>query len=108
MQTGDITVQELKKRLDAGENIILIDVREPHEYQICNLGGKLIPLGSLPQRLDELEEYKDKEIIVHCRTGGRSANAVAFLKSQGFTNPRNLIGGVHAWADQIDNAMPKY
>jgi len=108
MQTGDITVQELKQRLDAGEEIILIDVREPHEREICHIGGTLIPLGTIPEKLNELSEHKDKEIIVYCRTGGRSSNAVAFLKGQGFVNVRNLVGGVHAWSDQIDNSMPKY
>jgi adenylyltransferase/sulfurtransferase len=108
MQTRDITVQELKQRLDAGEEIILIDVREPHEREICHIGGTLIPLGTIPEKLSELSEHKDKEIIVYCRTGGRSGKAVAFLKEQGFVNVRNLVGGVHAWSDQIDNSMPKY
>lgn len=108
MQTGDITVHELKQRLDAGEEIILIDVREPHEREICHIGGVLIPLGTIPQKLEDLTEYKDKEIIVYCRTGGRSSSAVAFLKGQGFVNPRNLVGGMHAWSDNIDNSMPKY
>lgn len=108
MQTGDITVQELKQRLDTGEEIILIDVREPHEREICHIGGILVPLSTIPEKLDELSEYKDKEVIVYCRTGGRSHSAVVFLKGQGFVNPRNLIGGVHAWSDQIDNSMPKY
>lgn len=108
MQTGDITVQELKQRLDSGEELILIDVREPHEREICHIGGLLVPLGTIPQKIEDLAEYKDKEVIVYCRTGGRSSSAVAFLKAHGFTNPRNLVGGVHAWADNIDNSMPKY
>ncbi len=108
MQTGDITVQELKQRLDSGEDIILIDVREPHEREICHIGGILVPLGTIPQKISDLAQYKDKEVIVYCRTGGRSSNAVAFLKEQGFVNPRNLVGGVHAWSDNIDNSMPKY
>lgn len=108
MKTGDITVQELKSRLDAGENIVLIDVREPHEFEISNLNGILIPLGTLPERLSELEEHKDAEIIIHCRSGARSANAVAFLKQQGFVNPRNLTGGILSWSDNIDNTVTKY
>ena len=94
----DITAEELKERLNKGETPIIIDVREDWEYQESNIAGsKLIPLGTLPQRLDELEEYKDQEVIVHCRSGARSANAKAFLQQQGFSNVRNMLGGILAY-----------
>ncbi len=93
----DITVEELKMRRDQGENPMVIDVREPYEFEEFNIGAKLIPLGSLPASLDDLEEYKDQELIVHCRSGARSANAKAFLQSLGFTKVRNLLGGMMDW-----------
>lgn len=93
----DITAEELKMRLDNGEKLTIIDVREPHEYEEFNLGGKLIPLGNLPGALDELEEFKNEEIIVHCRSGARSASAKAFLNSVGFDKVRNLLGGALDW-----------
>ncbi|MCC7298590.1 MAG: rhodanese-like domain-containing protein [Bacteroidia bacterium] len=89
----DITSIELKSRLDQGENILIIDVREPYEFEEYNLGGKLIPLGTLPEQIDELEDYKNSEIVVHCRSGMRSASAKAFLEQHGFTQVRNLLGG---------------
>ena len=103
---GDIQVEELKRRLDAGEDIYVLDVREPHEYDICNIGGHLIPLGDLPKRVSELDT--SKEIIAHCRSGARSARAVAFLKQAGFKKVHNLAGGILAWADRVDPSMPKY
>lgn len=97
----DITVQELKKRLDAGDkSFVFIDVREPHEYQDFNLGAKLIPLGTIPTALADLEEYKDTEIVVHCRSGARSGNAKNFMLQNGFKNVRNLEGGVLAWMSE--------
>lgn len=94
----DITAEELKERLNKGETPVIIDVREDWEYQETNIAGsKLIPLGTLPQRLDDLEEYKDQEVIVHCRSGARSANAKAFLQQQGFSNVRNMLGGMLAY-----------
>jgi len=98
----DITVQELKKRLDAGEDILVIDVRQPAEYEIYNIGAKLIPLGELPRHLDDLEEYKDKEVVLHCRSGARSAAAKQILLSKGFENPRNLLGGMMEWSATFD------
>lgn len=97
----DITVQELKSRRDNGESIILIDVREPYEFEEFNLGGKLIPLGTLPDMLDELSDLKEVEIVVHCRSGARSATAKAFLTQQGFKQVRNLLGGVMDWQTQF-------
>ena len=102
----EIQVEELKRRLDAGENIFVLDVREPHEYQICNIGGYLIPLGDLPKRVNELDT--SREIVAHCRSGVRSAKAVNFLKQAGFKKVTNLAGGILAWADRVDPAMPKY
>jgi adenylyltransferase/sulfurtransferase len=103
---GDIQVEELKRRLDRGDDIFVLDVREPHEYQICNINGYLIPLGDLPKRVSELDS--SKEIVAHCRSGVRSAKAVDFLKQAGFKKVHNLTGGILAWADRIDPKMPKY
>lgn len=97
MTGTDITAAELKERLAKPEELIIIDVREPYEYAEHNIGAINIPLGSLPQKLDDLEEYKDEEVIVHCRSGARSASAKAFLQQQGFTNVRNLLGGIIAY-----------
>src|SRR5262249_16588248 len=97
---------ELKKRLDRGDDIFILDVREPHEYQICNLKGKLIPLGELPRRVHELDS--SREIVAHCRTAHRSAEAVDFLRKAGFRKIPNLTGGILAWSDQVDASVPKY
>ncbi len=107
-ETGvpEIQVEELKRRLDAGENLFVLDVREPHEYQICNIGGHLIPLGDLPKRVSELDS--SREIVAHCRSGVRSAKAVGFLQQAGFKKVHNLVGGILAWADRVDPKMPKY
>ena len=102
----EISVEELKRRQDAGEDIFVLDVREPHEYQICNLGGHLIPLNDLPKRVNELDS--SREIVAHCKMGGRSAKAVDFLRQAGFTKVKNLTGGINAWAEKVDPKMPKY
>ncbi|MBD2751527.1 rhodanese-like domain-containing protein [Spirosoma validum] len=96
----DITVQELKERLDKGEKINLIDVREPNEYEADNIGATLIPLGELQYRLDELDGLQDEEVIVHCRSGARSARAQQLLEESGFNNVRNVIGGMLAYRAQ--------
>ncbi|MEZ0609839.1 rhodanese-like domain-containing protein [Fibrella sp. WM1] len=93
----DITVQELRERLDKGEKLNIIDVREPNEYAEDNIGATLIPLGELPYRLDEIESLQDEELIVHCRSGARSARAQQFLEENGFNNVRNLQGGMLAY-----------
>jgi rhodanese-related sulfurtransferase len=98
----DITVEELKERLDKGEDLHFYDVREEHEYEEDNLGAKLIPLGELPDHLDELEPLKDEEIIIHCRSGARSGKAAKFLESQGFKNVRNVLGGILAYRELED------
>ncbi len=105
-QMPSITVEELKQLRDAGKEPFLLDVREPHEYQICNLGGHLIPLNDLPKRVNELDS--SREIVVHCKMGGRSAKAVDFLRQSGFTKVKNLTGGINAWAEKIDPKVPKY
>jgi adenylyltransferase/sulfurtransferase len=103
---AEIQVEELKRRLDAKEDFLLLDVREPHEYQICNLGGKLIPLNDLPNRVNELDS--SRQIVVHCKMGGRSAKAAAFLQQAGFAKVQNLAGGITAWSERVDPSVPKY
>jgi sulfur-carrier protein adenylyltransferase/sulfurtransferase len=102
----EIQVEELKRRLDAGDDLFVLDVREPHEYQICNINGYLIPLGELPKRVHELDS--SREIVAHCRSGVRSAKAVNFLRQAGFKKVHNLAGGILAWADRVDPKIPKY
>jgi len=103
----ELTVTELKAKLDAEEDIFVLDVREPHEYEIAKIPGTtLIPLGQLPKRVDELEATAD--IIVHCKMGGRSARAQQILKDMGFSRVTNLAGGILAWSDQVDPSVPKY
>jgi rhodanese-related sulfurtransferase len=98
----DINVQELKKRLDAkDDSFVFIDVREPHEYADFNLGATLIPLGNVPAALADLEDHKEDEIVVHCRSGARSGQAKAFMMANGFKNVRNLEGGVLAWMSEF-------
>ena len=101
-----ITVTELKRRRDSGEDVFVLDVREPFEYQIANIGGKLMPQGEVPQRLSELD--RDREIIVQCKSGGRSQRIAEFLKQQGYEKVANLSGGILAWSDQVDPSVPKY
>ena len=102
----EITAKELKARLDRGDDLYILDVREPHEYQICNLKGHLIPLGDLPRRVSELDS--SREIVAHCRSGKRSADAVQFLTQAGFRKIWNLKGGILAWSDEVDPSVPKY
>jgi sulfur-carrier protein adenylyltransferase/sulfurtransferase len=105
--TGDIEPTEVKQKIDRGDNFVLIDVREPHEYQICNIpSARLIPLGELPKRVNELNTAD--EIVAHCKSGMRSAKAVEFLKQAGFKRVRNMKGGILAWSDKVDPSVPKY
>ncbi len=100
MQT--ITVEELKSRIDAGEKLNIVDVREPHEHAEFNIGGKLFPLGNVQtMQVDELEEYKDEELIVYCRSGNRSGQACLILDTLGFKNTKNLVGGMLAWQEKV-------
>ena len=106
--SGDvIDANELKGKLDRGDDFVLLDVREPHEYQIARIpGSRLIPLGELPKHLDEFDRNAD--IVAHCKTGGRSQKAVDLLKANGFRQVRNMTGGITAWSDKIDATVPKY
>jgi adenylyltransferase/sulfurtransferase len=101
-----ISVKELKARRDAGEDIFLLDVREPYEYQIAQIGGKLIPQNDVPNRLAEIP--RDREIIVHCRSGARSQRIAELLKQAGYQDVVNVAGGILAWADEIDPTVQKY
>lgn len=103
----EITVQELKKMRDANEDFQLIDVREPHEAEIAEIGGELIPMGSILMESDRIS--KDKPVIIHCRSGARSASVIQALEKQyGFTNLHNLKGGILAWAREIDSTVATY
>ncbi|MFD3393454.1 rhodanese-like domain-containing protein [Aquirufa sp. OSTEICH-129V] len=95
----DITIEELKERMDKGELLNLIDVREEYEFDEFNIGATLIPLGELPDRLEEIEAWKDQEILIHCRSGARSGRAKEYLTSEGYTNVRNVLGGMLAWQE---------
>jgi rhodanese-related sulfurtransferase len=98
----NISVEELKSRMDAGEKIHLIDVREPHEYAEYNIGGQLIPLGKIQSmQIDEIEDLKNEEVIIHCRSGKRSVTAALFLETLGFTNTVNVVGGVLDWQEKF-------
>ncbi|HNE28972.1 MAG TPA: rhodanese-like domain-containing protein [Saprospiraceae bacterium] len=102
----DITVQELKQRLQAGEKFLFLDVRDPWEHEEFNIGATLMPLGELVNRMWELDEYKDKEIVVHCKSGGRSGMAQQLMQSNGFTHVRNVIGGIMAWKEAFGPTKP--
>jgi len=102
----EIGARELKQKLEDGEDIFILDVREPHEYQICNLQGHLIPLGELPRRVHELDSAR--EIVVHCKVGKRSAQAVDFLRQAGFRKVYSLHGGILSWSIEVDSTIPRY
>ena len=101
-----MSVKELKRRMDAGEGLLILDVREPFEYQIANIGGKLIPQNDVPQRLAEID--RDREIVVQCKSGNRSQRIAEFLKQVGYAKVSNLAGGITAWSNEIDPKVPKY
>jgi adenylyltransferase/sulfurtransferase len=101
-----LSVKELKRRIDAGEDVYILDVREPFEYQIAQIGGKLIPQNDVPKRLAEID--RDREVIVHCKSGGRSQRIAEFLKQSGYPRVVNLAGGILAWSDEIDPTVQKY
>ncbi len=100
----DISVEDLRKLRDEGADFVLVDVREPKEYETSQIGGQLIPLGQLEQRLDEID--RDAHVVVHCRSGGRSAKAVQVLRAAGFSNAWNVNGGLLAWIERIDPSQP--
>ncbi|GJL51051.1 rhodanese-like domain-containing protein [Candidatus Nitrospira salsa] len=102
-----MTVRELKDRLDKGDDLFILDVREPHEYSMAKIDGSvLIPLGTLPTSLEQLDP--NKEIVALCHKGMRSADAMGFLLQQGFSNVKNLVGGIDAWSVEIDQSVPRY
>ncbi len=103
---SEISVHHLKSRLEKGEEVFLLDVREPYEYKIANLNGHLVPLGQLQTKFDELD--RTREIVVYCHHGNRSAFAVQFLKNQGFQKVLNLLGGIDQWSREIDPKVPRY
>lgn len=98
----DITVQELNERMIAGTAPPVIDVREPHEYEMGHITDIHMPMASVPARINELEPYRDQELVINCRSGGRSGQICQYLRSQGFSNVRNLAGGMLAWKASID------
>ncbi len=105
----DISVEDLKKKLDQKQDFVFLDVREPFEYQIAKIKGtKLIPLGQIESHLDELGSFKDKEVVAHCHHGGRSRRALEFLRSKGFKNLKNVAGGIDDWSVKIDPSVPRY
>lgn len=106
MKELEISVEDLKKKLDGGEKVVLVDVREQSEYNFANLGGKLIPLGELQRRHGEID--KNADLVVYCHRGSRSQRAVEFLYEQGFSHVKNLVGGIDAWSVKIDKKVPRY
>lgn len=103
----EVTVQELKSMIDSKADFQLIDVREPHEYDICNLEGELIPMAEIPHNVDKID--RSKQVVIHCRSGKRSGNMIAWLEqNHGFENLYNLRGGILEWAKEIDPTMPSY
>lgn len=102
----EISVQELRQKLAAGDKFVLIDVRQPWEYEEFNLGGELIPVNELINRIWELEDYKEEEVVVCCRSGSRSAMAQGLMLAQGFKQVRNLKGGLMAWVDAFGATKP--
>jgi adenylyltransferase/sulfurtransferase len=107
MSEFEIDPVEVKKKIDRGDNFFLLDVREPHEVDICQIpGSHLIPVGQVPSRANELNSADD--IIVYCRSGQRSGKAVDFLRKAGFKKVKNMVGGILAWSDMVDPSVPKY
>ena len=106
MSVHEIQAEELKHRLDQGDNLFLLDVRDEYEYELSNIGGHLIPLAELPKRFTELNVRQ--EIVAVCKMGPRGVKAVEFLQKHGFQNVSNLRGGIHAWSDRVDRKVRKY
>lgn len=107
----EITVQDLKKKIDSEENVFLLDVREPFEQYQSKIeyhNSTLIPIGELSDRLQEIEDKKDQEVVCLCRSGSRSAEACKLLETEGFPNAKNLKGGINQWAKDIDTSLPVY
>ncbi len=102
----EMTVEELSEKMKSGDAPVILDVREYFEFDLANIDGVLIPLGELEMRLYEIEQHKEDEVVVHCRTGSRSAEAVQLLQNNGFKSVRNLTGGLNEWARKIDPSVP--
>lgn len=102
----DITVQELRQKFQSGDDFVFIDVREPWEYEEFNIGAKLIPLNTLLSNMGELEDHKNDEIILHCRSGARSGMAQGMMMANGFTNVKNMTGGIMAWTQAYGKEQP--
>jgi sulfur-carrier protein adenylyltransferase/sulfurtransferase len=107
MEVREISVSELKKKIESKQDFLLIDVRNPDEYEYCNIDGELIPMGEIPERYSEIP--KDKEVIVHCHHGGRSKKVIAWLQDNfDYNNLYNLTGGIHSWSEEIDSNVAIY
>jgi rhodanese-related sulfurtransferase len=105
----EITCRGVKERLDSGQSFLLLDCREPDEYEVARIeGARLVPMSELANRLDELEAYRDREVVVHCHLGGRSQRVANWLRGQGFAKARTMVGGIDRWADEIDTSVPRY
>jgi rhodanese-related sulfurtransferase len=105
----DVSVAELKTRLDAKEDLLLLDCRNPDEWETARIeGAQLLPMGELVQRADELAPHKDQAIVVHCHHGGRSARVANWLRANGYPQAQNLAGGIDAWSLEIDPSVPRY
>jgi rhodanese-related sulfurtransferase len=105
----EIDVLSVKQLLDSGEPLLLLDVREPHEYATAKIeGATLIPMREIPARVAELEPYKTGRVIVHCHHGGRSQRVMNYLRQQGFTSVQNMTGGIDDWSLQVDPGVPRY
>ncbi|MFZ4477903.1 MAG: rhodanese-like domain-containing protein [Saprospiraceae bacterium] len=102
----DITVQELRQKIQEGEQFVFIDVREPWEYEEFNIGAQLMPLNTLISQMSELEDHKNDEIVLHCRSGARSGMAQSMMAANGFSNVRNMTGGIMAWQDAFGKTQP--
>lgn len=105
----EVDCKTVKAKLDAGDDFVFIDCREQDEYDHVRIDGStLIPMSQMAQRVDELQEHKDRDIIIHCHHGGRSLNVANWLKRQGFRNPLSMAGGIDVWAEEIDSSLPRY
>lgn len=108
MEVKHIDVHELKAKLDSENPPVLVDVREPMEREFTHIEGEFIPLGELPDRTAELQNYKNREVIIYCRSGARSAEACKILQNEGFKDVKNLEGGLLSWSEEIDPTIPQY
>lgn len=107
--TDAITVQEVQQLFTSGEDFLLIDCREPEEYEIVHIAqAKLIPMRETPNRLEEIEPWRSKRVVVHCHHGGRSQRVVDWLREKGYTGAQNMTGGIDLWSQDVDTTLPRY